>query len=119
MALTYDDFLTYPLHIVGIIASYDDELEAIEELVVSEIDYSGDAEDIADVVPYFVFYKFCEDKGSQVTTSGETHQVAEFTLPSLRSQIRAWNIGAKKLLDICTENETTANENYQSQISMI
>ena len=119
MALTYNDFLKYPLHIVGIGLSYNDELTAIEELVVSEIDYSGDAEDIEDVVPYFVFYKFCEDKRSQVTTSGETHQVAEFTLPSFQSQIRAWNIGAKKLLETCTENETTANEVYQSEISMI
>ena len=117
--MDYTTFEKYPINILGIDESYNDELIAIETLVKSEIEYSGEVSDIESVLPYFVFFKFCEDKSSQVTTKGESAQVSEMTVPSILSQVRAWNIGAKMLLDVCAEKSTSANLNYQSQRELI
>ena len=117
--MDYSNFQTYPINILGIDETYNDELNAIEQVVIDELDYSGDADDVVDLLPYFVFYFYCQDKVSIVSTKGEMRQTAEFSAPSVLMQVRAWNIGAKMLLDLCTANETTANENYQSQRQMI
>jgi len=119
MALSYEDFLKSPIHIIGIDESYNDELTSIEDFVLSEIEYTGDVEDLIPIIPYFVFFKFCDDRSSQVTTSGESYQTAEFTFASLKSQVRAWNTGANFLLSLCTEKVQTANANYQSKITFI
>lgn len=116
MALTHNDFKTYPLQIVGISAEYDSQITAIEAFVREEIAYTGTASDIADVVSYFVFYHFCEDKASEVNAkTGETSQIAEFTVPSVLSQVTAWNLGASKLLAICNEKVKEANPIYTSR----
>lgn len=117
--MDYINFQKYPIQILGINESYNEELTAIEEFVISEIDYSGDANDLLPVLPYFVFYKFNEDKESDTTTKGEMATVAEYSIRSFESQRRAWNIGAKMLKTLCTENSQTANEIYQSQISVL
>lgn len=117
--MNYTNFKQYPIQILGINESYNDELKAIETLVIGEIEYSGEQADIAEILPYFVFFKFCESKFSEVTTKGEMLQVAEFSVPSVLSQVRAWNIGAKKLDDLCTANETTASDNYRSQRNIL
>jgi len=118
--MTYADFTTYPINILGINESYNNELTAIEELVLSEIAYTGDVDDILTVIPYFVYFKFCENRASEVTANnGEQMSTAEFTFPSVFSQVRAWNLGAAKLLAICTEKGKTANVNYQSQREII
>jgi hypothetical protein len=118
--MTYDKFTTYPINILGINESYNNELTAIETLVKTEIAYTGDAADISGVIPYFVFFKFCENRASEVTANnGEQMSTAEFTFPSVLSQVRAWNLGAVKLLSICTEKVETANINYQSQRELI
>jgi len=117
--MDYSNFETYPIQIIGINESYNSELKAIEQVVVDEIGYSGEADDLIPILPYFVFFKFCENRASEVTTKGEMLQVAEFSMPSVLSQIRAWNIGAKLLDDLCTENETTASDNYRSQRNIL
>jgi hypothetical protein len=117
--MDYTFFQQYPLNILGIDESYNDELKAIEQVVIDEIDYSGDADDIVPILPYFVFYRFCEDKQSIVSSKGEMSQVAEFSVLANAAMIRAWNMGARMLLDACTTNEQTASEIYQSKISMI
>jgi hypothetical protein len=120
MAITYENFEAYPLQIIGINDTYDDELTAIEAFVIDEIDYSGVAEDLDAVLPYFVFFLFCESRESVVfAEAGESQAVKEFTMPARNSQVRAWNIGAKKLAALCVEKTETASASYQSQISFI
>lgn len=113
--MKYTQFLQYPIRIAGINDSYDSELTAIETSVKNELAYSGNAADIESVLPYFVFFKFCEYKVSEAGVNGESLKVSDNTMPSVMAQVRAWNLGASKLLAICTEKNTTANENYQSQ----
>lgn len=116
--MTYDKFTTYPLNILGINESYNSELTAIEELVKSEIAYTGEAADISDVIPYFVYFKFCENRETDVAANnGEQMTTAEFTFRAYSSQVRAWNLGASKLMCICTEKAKTANNYYLSKIS--
>jgi len=116
--MTYETFTTYPLNILGINESYNNELTAIETLVKSEIEYTGEAADISGVIPYFVFFKFCENRESDITANiGEQLAPAEFTSRSILSQVRAWNLGAARLLAICTEKGKTANKYYLSKIS--
>lgn len=118
--MNYQDFLTYPLQIVGINEEYDNEITAIEELVKSEIEYSGDDEDIESVLPYFVYFKFCENRESEASaTLGEHITVSETVGNSYAAMIRAWNLGVKKLNAICTEKSTTANKYYLSKISFL
>lgn len=118
--MNYQDFLKYPLQIVGINEDYDNALDAIEELVKSEIEYSGDIEDIESVLPYFVYFKFCENRESEVSaTLGEHITVSETVGSSYAAMIRAWNLGVKKLNAICLEKTATANKYYTSKISLL
>ena len=117
--MDYTSFEEYPIRILGIDESYNEELTAIETLVKNEIGYAGDAGDVASVLPYFVFFKFLEDKETITNTKGESYQVAEFSFPSAAQQIRAWNIGVKMLNDICTEKVKTANKYYLSKINLL
>lgn len=113
--MDYTSFELYPLHILGIDESYNDELIAIETIAKSEIAYMGTASDIESVLPYFVFFMFCENRASEVhANAGEGTTIKEF-LPSALAQVRAWNLGAKMLNDICIEKVQTANDHYRSQ----
>ena len=115
MAITYENFTDYPIHILGLNESSNKKLQAIETFVKSDLSYSGDAADLSNILPYFVFFAFCDDKTSSVTSDGETMAVSDLTKPSVHSQVRAWNIGAKMLDALCTEKKTTANEKYRSE----
>ena len=115
--MDYTKFENYPLTILGIDESYNEELKAIEEVVLNAISYSGVASDIVNILPYFVFYAFCEDKESDVTVKGESITSTLLTVPSMLKQIKVWNIGAEMLRLKCIEKGQTANENYQSQRS--
>ena len=117
--MKYTQFLQYPIRIAGINDSYDSELTAIETSVKNEIAYSGVAADIESVLPYFVFFKFCENKSSEVTVKGETSAVSELTVASHVTQVRAWNLGVEKLKSICTEKGTTAHRFYLSKIGWL
>lgn len=118
--MDYTSFETYPLQILGINDSYNDELTATEALVISEIDYSGNVDDLVSVLPYFVFFKFCENRFSAVDAmAGEQKKVSEFSAPSIETQVRVWNIGAKKLAELCALSGETANCIYQSQRDQI
>ena len=115
--MDYTKFEDYPLSISGINESYDDELTAIEEVVSKAISYSGIASDIVDILPYFVFYAFCEIHETEVTTKGESITTALLTVPSMQTQLKVWNMGAEMLRLKCIEKIQTANENYQSKRS--
>lgn len=118
--MDYTDFLTYPLQILGIDENYNSEIEAMKNLAIDEINYSGDVSDIEPVLPYFVFWLFCENKRSQVVANvGENAQVKEFSYQTMTMQVVAWNIGAKKLREICAEKNKTASEHYQSERNLI
>jgi hypothetical protein len=108
MALTYADFTKFPIQIIGIDANetideevvylYDEKIEEIEDFVISDIAYSGEAADLTAILPYFVFWYFCNDATSQVVVeSGENGQVKEFSYPEVFKQVQAWNIGVDKL----------------------
>lgn len=116
----YEQFNTYPIQILGINESYNDELTAIENEVIAEMGYSGNVADLSNVLPYFVFFKFCDYHSSQVSANGgENFQTQEYTTPSVVAQVRAWNIGVKMLASICAANGTTANEVYTSERILI
>ena len=118
--MEHTTFNKYPIEIKGINQSYNEELTAIEMLVKSEIAYSGAPADIMPVLPYFVFFKFCENKRSEVTaTNGEQSQLAEMTVPSVEAQIRVWNIAVEKLTTICTAKSATASKYYLSKINIL
>ena len=118
--MEHTTFNKYPIEIKGINQSYNEELTAIEAQVKSEIGYTGQSADITSVLPYFVFFKFCENKRSEVTaTNGEQTQIAEMTVPSVDAQIRVWNIAVEKLTAICSAKATTANKYYLSKINVL
>ena len=118
--MDYTFFEKYPIQILGIDENYNSELTAIEEFVKSDIEYSGEIEDIESVLPYFVFYYFCEKRKSTVAANaGEQSQLAEFTVSSQIQQIDAWNIAIKKLDNICTEKQATSNPIYRSKRSRL
>lgn len=117
--MDYTNFQTYPLNVLGIDESYNEELTAIEQAVIDEIGYTGDVADLELILPYFVFYKFCESKESDVTAqTGEMAKVAEFSVPSSKSMIRAWNFGATKLDNLCVANSQTVNSVYRCTIDL-
>lgn len=66
MALNYQSFQNFPLQIVGITSDYNAKITAIENYVVSDIAYSGDASDLTAILPYFVFWFFCNDAQTTV-----------------------------------------------------
>jgi len=117
--MNYENFNTYPLQILGIDESYDDELNAILEFVIDEIAYTGDVDDLSMLLPYFVFFRFCENKQSEVVANvGETMTVKEFTIPSQNKMIDVWNIGVNKLLLLCKNNTTSANWIYLTELNI-
>ena len=119
MAVDYTTFQNYPIEIKGINESYNDELNLINDEVVKELNYSGDEDDLSDLLPYFIFYKFCENRQTEVTVSGESAQASELTYISDRSMVRAWNKGAKMLNDLCDANDKTADLIYLSERNLI
>lgn len=118
--MDYTNFQTYPLEIYSINESYNEELEAIKAVVIDEMNYSGDVEDLVYILPFFVFLKFCESKESVVSASnGENLQVSDLTVPSRAIQRNAWNIGVKKLKALILSNNETADIEYLSEILVI
>jgi hypothetical protein len=116
----YEKFNNYPIQILGINESYNDELNAIENEIINEMGYSGNVADLSSVLPYFVFFKFCEYHSSQVSANnGESYQTQEYTTPSMVAQVRAWNMGVKMLASICETNGATVNEIYTSERILI
>lgn len=107
MALDHSDFEKYPLVIAGISASegsgesivylYDSYIGEIEDYVVSEMAYVGSV-DIDAVLPYFVFFKICQDLQTTVTiNAGENVKLDKLSEPSIDAQVRNWNTGVDKL----------------------
>jgi len=118
--MNYTLFTKYPLQIKGVNQSNNEELTAIETHVKSEIEYTGNGNDLEFILPYFVFFKFCEAKRTEVTaTNGEQSLVSEFPLPSTDHQVRVWNMAVKKLADLCAEKNATANKYYLSKINFL
>lgn len=108
MALTYQNFLKYPIKISGIDSTYDSYIKDIEDFLIADLAYSGTASDLGNILPYFAFFLLCQDKNSTVdANAGESAQVKEFTETSTTKQIQAWNIGVDKLRVILgiTQNE--------------
>jgi hypothetical protein len=98
MALNYTSFQSFPLQIVGITSDYNSKITSIEKFVIEDLAYSGTASDVTAILPYFVFWFFCNDAKTTVTPeNGEMSQVSEFSTPEIFKQVQAWNIGVKKL----------------------
>lgn len=98
MALTYSSFQTFPLQIVGVTSDYNAKITAIENFVTADLAYSGDAGDLTAILPYFVFWFFCQDTQTTVfVETGENSQVKEFSTPEILKQVQNWNIGVDKL----------------------
>ena len=121
MALTFNNFKTYPIEIIGITADYNARITAIETFVLSDLEYSGEASDLNAILPYFVFWYFCQDRTTVVTAqTGENSQVQkEFSTPEIFKQVQAWNLGVKKLQTLIDANEETVNVYYLSKRSLL
>lgn len=117
--MDYTAFEKYPIQILGIDESYNDELTAIEEFIISDIAYTGEQSDIESILPYFVFHAFCVNRRSEVSAmTGEQSKVAEFTVPSSEAQTTAWNIGVKKLAAICLLNTKSVSYDYNFEYTL-
>lgn len=120
MALTHTSFLSFPLQVVGITSDYNAKIQAIENFIISDMAYSGDASDLTAILPYFVFWYFCQDAATTVTPeSGENSQVKEFSTPEIVKQVKNWNTGAEKLRALVLASGETINENDLSKRSLI
>lgn len=120
MALTFTGFKSFPLQIVGITEDYNAKINEIETFVVSDLAYSGEVGEVNAVLPYFVFWFFCQDAQTTVVVeTGENAQVQEFSYPEIFKQVQNWNIGVEKLQAICDEKGTTVNEKYLSKRSLL
>ena len=98
MALTYQSFQTYPLQIEGIDSSFDSLISEIEAFVISDLAYSGDADDLTAILPYFVFWFFCQNCTSSANAmTGENSQVKELSEPVMFKQVNNWNTGVNML----------------------
>jgi hypothetical protein len=120
MVLTYSSFQTFPLQIVGITSDYNAKIQAIENFVIADLAYSGEASDISAILPYFVFWFFCQDTQTTVfVETGENSQVKEFSTPEIFKQVQAWNIGVDKLRTVLEATGKTINEKYLSKRSLL
>jgi hypothetical protein len=102
MASTYTTFLTYPLEIVGITSEYNTRITAIENFVISDMALTGVAEgviaSVAAILPYFVFWYFCQNEATIITAkTGENAQIQKTSIPALNKQIQNWDIGVDKM----------------------
>lgn len=96
--MNYTTFQSYPLQIVGITSDYNAKITAIENFVIADLAYSGTAGDVTEILPYFVFWFFCQDAQMTVfVETGENSQVKEFSTPEILKQVQMWNIGVEKL----------------------
>ena len=110
--ITYNDFNTYPILIVGLTEDNNTELAAMEVVATEMLDYSGDVVDVADIIKYLVFILFWQNRCSMMTESaGETLQVKEYSDFSSVKKNTVIFLAEKKLKEICAENGETANHN--------
>lgn len=117
--MDFTTFKVYPIRISGLDENYNDELNAIEAAVIDEMSYSGAAEDVESLLPYFVFCKFCEARSTAVAAmTGESVSVRDGSMPSVYTQVQVWNLAVDKLNAILSNGET-ASEKYTSKISLL
>lgn len=125
-ALTYESFTAYPLEIKGITAESDEHIVAISDYVLEKLEYTGDAADLDALLPYFVYFHFCEDLLTDVSVrTGETSIIREESNFSTFKMCKMWNEGVTKLLALLAlevdgvASTETANEEYQSKRELI
>ena len=110
--ITYSDFNTYPILIVGLTEDNNTELAAMEVVATEMLDYSGDVVDVADIIKYLVFILFWQNRRSMMTeNAGETLQVKEYSDFSSVKKNTVIYLAEKKLKKICAEKGETANQN--------
>jgi hypothetical protein len=115
--MNYTNFFSSPIVILGINESYDVELLEIANLLRSDIAYTGAAEDLDILLPYFVFVRFSESRQSSMSANtGENYQLAEFTQKSTEQQRSVWNRAVGMLKKLCDTNLETANVLYLSKV---
>lgn len=119
MSLSYTDFYVYPTQILGIGNTWNAHISNIESFIIEDMEYNGESTDLTDdILVYFVFFALCEDWQSTVNAlSGEQTQVKEFSEPGFAKMVKAWDIGVKKLTDVCDTNGTTVNEKYLTKLN--
>ena len=119
--MTYESFTAYPLEIKGITEESNEHITAISDFVLGKLEYTGDAADLAGLLPYFVYFHFIEDLLTDVSVrTGETAIIREESNFSTFKMCKMWNEGVTKLLALLAEKETeAANEEYQSKRELI
>lgn len=98
MATTYTTFETYPLEIAGITSQYNSRIKAIEDFIIDDMALTGTDVEIATILPYFIFWYFCQNEVTTVTAkTGETFQIQKTSIPDVSRQVQNWDIGVDKL----------------------
>lgn len=116
--MDYTRFENYPIRILNISEANNEELNFIEDQLISDIAYSGEVDDLELILPYFVYCAFIEERMSETTEcAGEMAGVSDSSVHALLKYNRAWNIGAKMMAALIA-NGQTCTEKYYSQISL-
>ncbi len=111
--MDYTAFLAEPIRILGIDESYNGDLTNLASIATLRMGYTGSADDVVSILPYFVFYLFCESKKSSVyAETGEQKQLAEFTVEDIYKAKDAWNLGVSMLQSLCRSKGTKASREY-------
>lgn len=118
--MDYRSFQSYPIQIVGISSDYNAKITSVENFVKSDMAYSGDEAGLESILPFFVFWFFCNDLQTTVMVeAGEAGQVKEFSFPDTVKQDRAWNIGVDKLIELVATTGASVNSKYLSKRSLL
>lgn len=108
--ITFADFKTYPINIIGIDADFNSDLQSMEAVATDLLAYSGDVDDVSEVIKYVVYLLFWQSRRSAFDAqTGEQKTVKEFTEFSSVQKNTVLYIAENKLASICNENGTTAN----------
>ena len=118
--MNYTTFTIFPLEIKGVTERSNDKITAFKNYVLEKISYSGNVSDLANILPYFVFFHFLEDLMTDVSVNtGETAIIrTESNFESIK-MVNAWNEGAKMLSELVEDNGESCNKNYTSKRSML
>ena len=109
--LTFADFKTYPINIIGIDADFDSDLQSMEAVATDLLAYSGDVADVAEVIKYIVYLLFWQSRRSAFDAQvGEQKTVNEFTFESNAQKSVVVFLARKKIKSICELNGETYNK---------
>lgn len=117
---TFDTFQKYPIIILGVKETDNQQLTDMEEQVINKIAYTGEQVDIQDVINFFVYCEFVKFRSSSTSVqNGERFYTVENTTETKRNWLYVWNLACDNLQRIATDAGETFNCEYASNYSNI